>query len=186
VTDADRHGTSWKGLAIRGAHLLSGFVYAGLTLSAIGIVLGTSGGGEDAAAQDWTAWLLSQPFGRWLVGLAGVVIAGTGLGFLLKAWRGDVTRHLACDARGVVFLIIGGFLGLAALHSSSSEAIGLGGALQTVAAQPHGWVLLALMAVGLFAFGVFGIVQALYRRIDAPDLDDAKAAAREGIGSLTG
>jgi hypothetical protein len=89
VTDADRHGTSWKGLAIRGAHLLSGFVYAGLTLSAIGIVLGTSGGGgEDAAARDWTAWLLSQPFGRWLVGLAGVVIAGTGLGFLLKAWRG--------------------------------------------------------------------------------------------------
>ena len=129
------------------------------------------------------------------------MIAGTGLGFLLKAWRGDVTRQLACNAqtarwavpagrlgyaaRGVVFLIIGGFLGLATLHSSSSEAIGLGGALQTVAAQPHGWVLLALMAVGLFAFGVFGIVQAFYRRIDAPDLDDAKAAAREGIGSLT-
>ena len=203
LTDVDRLGTAWKGLAVRGAHLLSGVVYAGLALSAFGIALGTSGGGsEDAAARDWTAWLLSQPFGQWLVGLAGLVIAGTGLGFLLKAWRGDVTRHLACNARtarwavpagrlgyaarGVVFLIIGGFLGLAALHSSSSEAIGLGGALQAVAAQPYGWALLALMAVGLFAFGVFGIVQALYRRIDAPDLEDAKAVAREGIGTLTG
>lgn len=203
VTDADRHGTSWKGLAVRGAHLLSGIIYGGLALSAFGIAFGTArGGSEDAAARDWTAWLLSQPFGQWLVGLAGVAVAGAGLGFLLKAWRGDVTRHLACNeqtarwavpagrlgyaARGVVFLIIGGFLGLAALHSNSSEAMGLGGALQTLAAQPYGSALLALAAVGLLAFGVFGIVQALYRRIDAPDLDDAKQAARDGIGSLSG
>lgn len=203
ATDADRHGTSWKGLATRGAHLLSGFIYAGLAVSAFGIVLGTSaGGGEDAAARDWTAWLLAQPFGRWLVALAGLVVAGTGVGFLLKGWRGDVTRHLACGAqtarwavplgrlgfgaRGVVFLIIGGFLVLAAIRSSSAQVKGLGGALQTLAAQPHGSALLALVAVGLFAFGVFGVVQALYRRIDAPDLDDAKAAARGGIGSITG
>ncbi|HEX2553299.1 MAG TPA: DUF1206 domain-containing protein [Microvirga sp.] len=202
LTDADRHGTSWKGLAVRGAHLLSGAIYAALSLSAVGIAFGASGGGEDATARDWTAWLLAQPFGQWLVGLAGLAIGGTGLGFLLKAWRGDVTRHLACDAatarwavllgrlgyaaRGVVFLIIGGFVVLAALHSSSSEVMGLGGALQTVAAQTYGSTLLALVAIGLFAFGVFGIVQALYRRIDAPDFDDAKAAARDGIGSLTG
>ncbi len=203
VTDADRLGTSWKGLATRAAHLLSGFIYAGLAFSAFGIAIGSSGGGsEDAAARDWTAWLLSQPFGQWLVGLAGLAVAGAGVAFLLKGWRGDVTRHLACDAqtarwavplgrlgfgaRGVVFLIIGGFLGLAAVRSSSAQVKGLGGALQTLAEQPHGSALLALVAAGLFAFGVFGIVQALYRRIDAPDLDDAKAAAREGIGSLTG
>ena len=33
----------------------------------------------------------------------------------------------------------------------------------------------------LLAFGLFGLVQARYRHIDAPDLDDAKAAvARMG------
>jgi H+/Cl- antiporter ClcA len=84
-------------------------------------------------------------------------------------------------ARGVVFLLIGGFLGLAALHASSSEVHGLGGALQALQRQPYGWVLLALTALGLFAFGLFGLVQARYRHIDAPDLDDAKAAvARVG------
>ena len=81
----------------------------------------------------------------------------------------------------MVFLLIGGFLGLAALHASSSEAHGLGGALQALQQQPYGWVLLALTALGLLAFGLFGLVQARYRHIDAPDLDDAKAAvARMG------
>jgi hypothetical protein len=79
-------------------------------------------------------------------------------------------------ARGVVFLLIGGFLILAAVHSSSSDVHGLGGALQALEQQPYGWVLLSLTALGLFAFGVFGLIQARYRHIDAPDLDDAKAA----------
>jgi hypothetical protein len=79
-------------------------------------------------------------------------------------------------ARGVVFLLIGGFLVLAALQSSSSEVRGLGGALEALQQQPYGWVLLALTAIGLFAFGLFGLVQARYRHIDAPDLGDAKAA----------
>jgi H+/Cl- antiporter ClcA len=79
-------------------------------------------------------------------------------------------------ARGVVFLIIGGFLGLAALRASSSQVHGLGGALEALQQQPYGWVLLGLTALGLFAFGLFGLVQARYRHIDAPDLDDVKAA----------
>ncbi len=203
VTDADREGSSWKGYAIRGAHLLSGLIYGGLAVSAFGIVLGSAGGGnEDAAARDWTAWLLSQPFGQWLTAVGGIAIAGAGLGFIWLAWTGQVMKHLVCDAqtarwavvlgrlgfaaRGVVFVMIGGFLVLAAIRSNSAQVKGLGGSLETLEQQPYGWILLALVAAGLLAFGVFGIVQALYRRIDAPDLDDAKAVAREGISTLTG
>ncbi len=198
LTDADMRGSDMKGWGVRGAHLVGGFIYAGLALSALNLALGRgSGGSEDRAAQDWTAWLMSQPFGQWLVGLVGLAIAGTGLAFLVKAWRGNVAERLSLPAdkrawictlgragfaaRGVVFLLIGGFLGLAALHASSSEAHGLGGALQALQQQPYGWVLLALTALGLLAFGLFGLVQARYRHIDAPDLDDAKAAvARMG------
>lgn len=198
LTDADRLGSEAKGLAVRAAHLISGFIYAGLAVSALSLALGwgTGGGqGEDKAAQDWTAWLLSQPFGQWLVGFIGVAVAGAGIGFGWKAWRGDVAAHLALPAdkrqwilslgrmgfaaRGVVFVMLGGFLILAALYSSSSEARGLGGALQTLQRQSYGWVLLSLTAIGLFAFGIFGLVQARYRHIDAPDLDDAKAAAAQ-------
>ena len=81
----------------------------------------------------------------------------------------------------LVFVLIGGFLILAAWHGNSAEAHGLGGALQALQQQPYGQVLLALTALGLFAFGLFGLVQARYRHIDAPNLDDAKAAmARVG------
>lgn len=198
LTDADKRGSDMKGWGVRGAHLVGGFIYAGLALSALNLALGRgSGGSEDRAAQDWTAWLMSQPFGQWLVGLVGLAVAGAGLAFLVKAWRGNVAERLLLPAdkrtwictlgragfaaRGVVFLLIGGFLGLAALHASSSEAHGLGGALQALQQQPYGWVLLALTALGLLAFGLFGLVQARYRHIDAPDLDDAKAAvARVG------
>ncbi len=199
LTDADNRGSDMKGWAIRGAHLVSGIIYAGLALFALNLALGRSsgGGGEDQAAQDWTAWLMSQPFGQWLVGLVGLAVFGTGLGFIAKAWRGRVADRLSLPAgrrdwictlgrmgfaaRGIVFLMIGGFLGLAALNASSSQVRGLGGALESLQQQPYGWVLLAVTALGLFAFGLFGLVQARYRHIDAPDLDDAKAAvARVG------
>ncbi|HZW46405.1 MAG TPA: DUF1206 domain-containing protein, partial [Microvirga sp.] len=196
LTDADGCGSDMKGWTIRGAHLISGIIYAGLAVSALSLALGKgSGGGEDQIARDWTAWLMSKPFGLWLVGLIGLAVAATGLGFAWKAWRGDVAAHLALPpdnrdwivslgrmgfaARGIVFVIIGGFLILAALRSSSAEVHGLGGALKALQQQPYGWVLLALTAIGLFAFGLYGLVQARYRHIDAPDLDDAKAAVAQ-------
>ncbi|MGP9819697.1 DUF1206 domain-containing protein [Salinarimonas sp. NSM] len=208
VSDADRRGTSGKGLAIRGAHVISGIVYLSLAVYAAGLAFGwaTGGGGSgDGGAQSWSAWLLAQPFGRWLLGLVGLAVAGVGVAFLGRAWKGDVTKHLhyapeqrgwvvplgraGFAARGVVFLIIGGFLVVAAWQAQSSEARGLGGALRTLQEQPYGWVLLGLVAAGLFAFGVFGLVQAVYRRIDAPDMDDAagdaKRAAQRGARKVS-
>lgn len=198
LTDADRHGADAKGLAIRGAHLIGGGIYAGLAVSALGLALGWgSGGGDDQAAQDWTAWLLVQPFGRWLVGFIGLVIVGVGAVFGGKAWRGDVAAHLSLPpdtrqwvvplgrlgfaARGLVFAMIGGFLILAAYHSASSQVHGLGGALQALQKQPYGAALLGLAAIGLFAFGVFGVVQARYRHIDAPDMGDATEAVASAM-----
>jgi hypothetical protein len=156
----------------------------------MGLALGwRSGRGDDYAAQDWTAWLLAQPFGRWALGAIGLAVAGIGLRFLHCAWKGTVAGQLSCSSRtsrwvvplgrfgfggrGIVFLLIGGFLVLAAYHGNSSEARGLGGALRSLQEQPYGWVLLAVTAGGLAAFGLFGLVQAVYRRIDAPTLEEA-------------
>ncbi|MBY0295277.1 MAG: DUF1206 domain-containing protein [Methylobacterium sp.] len=199
VTDADRRGRSAKGLAVRAGHLVSGGLYGSLAVSVAATALGRRGGGaEDQAARDWTAWLLQQPLGAWLVGGVGAVVIAAGGAFLLKAWRGDVTRFLALPvdarpwatragrfgyaARGIVFWLIGGFLIVAAIESRSSAVQGLGGALRTLRDQPYGAALLGLTAAGLAAFGAFGLVQARYRRIDPPDLDPAAAARRVGLG----
>ena len=71
-------------------------------------------------------------------------------------------------ARGIVFLIIGGFLGIAAWQSDPSEVRGLGGALLALQQQPFGRELFGLVALGLAAFGTFEFAEARYRRIDAP------------------
>ncbi|KQT78422.1 DUF1206 domain-containing protein [Methylobacterium sp. Leaf466] len=203
ATDADRHGRSGKGLAVRAAHVVSGLTNAALALSAGQLALGLALSSRDnEAAQDWTAWLLGQPFGQWLTGIVGLVVIGIGLGFLRKGWSGDVVKHLALPAgagswavplgrlgfaaRGVVFALIGGFLVLAAVHSRSSEVKGLGESLVFLRSQPFGWVLLGLTAAGLFAFGLFSFVQARYRRIDAPDMADGKAALKNAASSLPG
>lgn len=202
LVDADHRGTSAKAFAIRGAYLVSSFASFGLAISAVNLAIGgaRSGGGDDQSAKDWTAWLLSQPFGQILVGLVGLAVIGAGFAFVVKGWRGNVTKHLSMTdavcrwaaplgrvgyvARGVVFFLIGGFLIAAAIHSSSSEAMGLGGALKTLEAQPYGWVLLGFTAFGLFAFGLFGVAQARYRRIDAPDAEHVRRTASQHMDAL--
>ena len=198
LSDADGHGTSWKGLALRAGHLISGLIYAGLAFFALSLAMGwgTGSGSEDQSARDWTAWLMQQPFGRWIVGVIGVAIAGAGAAFIWKGWKGDVAELLELTSerrrwavplgrgamlRGVVFVIIGAFVVIAAVQAQSSEVRGLGGALQTLQQQSFGWILLAVTAIGLVAFGVFGFVRALYRRIRAPDF----GAVAPGVAGIT-
>lgn len=201
VTDADRRGTSAKALAVRGGHLVSAAVYGGLAATAATLAFGigrASAGGD--GVRDGTAWLLSQPFGPWLVGLVGLGVVGAGIGYGVKAWKGNVADRLSLPsgagawicpmgrfgfaARALVFLLIGGFILMAAWTQASAEAKGLSGAFATLRAQSYGWALLAVVAAGHFAFGAFGLVQARYRRIDAPDLDDATGAVGKTMRSL--
>jgi hypothetical protein len=184
--DTDNHGTDAKGLAIRGGLLVSAVTHVLLAFFALSLIFGwgTGGGSGDGGTQDWTAWLLQQPFGRWLVALVGAAVIGAGLAHMVKGWQARFEKYLVMDratlekaspvcrfgliARGVVFLIIGGFLLVAAWRFSSGDAVGLQGALQTLQQQPYGWILLAVVALGLFAFGVYSLIEARYRRIDAP------------------
>jgi hypothetical protein len=66
-------------------------------------------------------------------------------------------------ARGVVGLLVGGFLIKAALDYDPQQANGVDGALKELAQTSYGPALLILVAIGLFAFGVFRIVDATYR-----------------------
>jgi len=70
-------------------------------------------------------------------------------------------------ARGLVFALVGCFLVAAAWRSDPHRARGLGGALRAIEAQPAGDWLLALVAVGLAAYGLFQLLEARYRPIRA-------------------
>lgn len=194
IFDPDREGAGWKALARRAGFFIGAIVYLGLAGTALKLAFGSgpASNSGDRAAQDWTAWLLAEPLGRWMTGAVGIAIICAGITFVAKAWLGHIGRHLKLTesergwvgllgraghaASGVVFVLVGTFLLLAAIHYNPGQARGLGGALRALEAERYGPALLALVAAGLFAFGVYGIVQGIYRRIRPPDIDEAKSA----------
>ena len=186
LLDVDDHGTGLKGVAIRSGLAVSAITHVALAFFAASLAMGwgTGGGSGNGSSQEWTAWLLGQPLGPWLVAAVGLVIAAVGVAHIVKAWRADFLRRFDMDsrerefispisrfglaARGVVFLLIGGFLITAAVQHDPSEARGLSGALQALQQQPFGWFLLAVLAVGLVAFGAYSLIESVYRRVVVP------------------
>jgi hypothetical protein len=79
-------------------------------------------------------------------------------------WAVRIGR-LGFAARGVVFGIIGLCLLQAARQMEPQQAHGTGGVLALLADSPFGPWLLAVVALGLIAYGVHMLVEARYRRM---------------------
>jgi hypothetical protein len=182
--DPERKGSDARGLLTRLGCAVSGVAYAALAVLAARMALGAGGRGSQEAEQEWTALVLAQPFGPWLVGSMGCIIIGVGLAHFYRAYTAQFMKEYATGemsgrqqrwarwlgqwglaARGVTFGIMGGFLLYAGVSADPSEARGLGGALVVVAQQPYGPWLLGVVALGLVAYGLFCLSQALYRRV---------------------
>jgi len=69
--------------------------------------------------------------------------------------------RLGYAAKGVVYIIIGFLAGKLAL-GQGGQATDQRGALRTISEQPLGKFLLIIIAIGLLAFGLWSLVQAIY------------------------
>lgn len=185
--DPDNDGADAKGIAKRTGYAVSGVIYLGLAIWAAGIVLGgSSEGGGESSGDAWTATLMAQPFGAWLVGLVGAVIVAVGLYHFYKVYRASFMRRyergamtssqrmwarrlgqFGLSARGLTFCIIGGFLIQAAAQTDPSESGGLPEALQTLEQQPYGPWLLGIVALGFVAYGAYSISRARFSTFSA-------------------
>jgi hypothetical protein len=187
LTDSEHRGDDLKGIAVRVGSVARGILYTAIAIEVIRVVVrGSSGGeGSDANAKHWTARLIDEPFGRTLVAIAGLAIVISAAYQLYKALAAKLSDRLhlgSIDAsvrrkvvaisrigiasRGVVFFIIGGSLVVAALHYNPGEARGTAGALRQLA-RPFGGALLVGVGLGLAAYGVYALVNARYRSIQA-------------------
>jgi hypothetical protein len=171
LLDADGRGTDAKALVRRAADLFVAGIYVSLAVLAARFAFGEGGTGGGNGHERWTALLLEQPFGQWLAGAVGLVIVGVGVFRLWKAFAGDFgelqSKWLRCfarygnAARGVIFLVIGGFMLVAAIYRTPGEARGLEGALRFLSDQPAGAVLVLVAGIGLALYGVNAIAEAL-------------------------
>ncbi len=186
VFDTEGKGGKAKGILARLGYAGVAVSYGALAFAAFQMIIGsgTAGKSSDTTAQDWTALLLNQPFGVALVVVAGVVALGVAFALFQKAYKATF-RHklrLTCvrtqvrqtinvigrfgyAAIGVVAVVIGVFLIVAAFQHNPGEAKGLGGALVSLLHQPFGPLLLGLVAIGLLSYGCYSFVEARYRRL---------------------
>lgn len=163
---------------------VTGVIYAFLAVEAARLAIsggpGSGSGGGDSASH-WSAEVMSQPFGQWLLAAAGLAIGIYGLHQLVNAWRVDLDDQLALGrlsatartwtvragrfglaARGVVFTIIGYYVVRAAVDADPSEARGLDTVLDSMRDTP--W-LLGIIALGLLAYGLYNLIRARHRVI---------------------
>jgi hypothetical protein len=154
------------------------YVFLGITA----IRFATGGGKSSSGQQESTvAGVFSWPAGRFLVGIAALVVIGVGVYHVRKG----LTKHFLKEidtaqaspgqqrvierlgqvgypAKGVALVLVGGLIGWAAISFDPKKASGLDGAMRTLLDAPFGKVLLTLVALGIAAFGVFCFFRARF------------------------
>jgi hypothetical protein len=186
IFDTEGYGKDAKGIISRLGYAATGVGYAGVGVGAYHLATGTGSAGKSltATTQDGTALLLQHSYGVAVVVIIGLIVIGIAIFLFIKAYQGKFRRHLNLTtvnfrlrnflvglgrfgyaAMGVVYGIIGIFLIVAALQHNPGKAKGLDTALLELARQPFGMFLLAIVALGFIAYGVYSFVEARYRRV---------------------
>lgn len=122
-----------------------------------------------------------MPFGKWIVGLIGAIVLGTGIFQVYLGLRSNFDKQFqpyaltskqvkivktvgrfGTIARAIVFFLIGLFLLFATYSANSAEVKGIDGALLILLQQPYGSWLLGIVALGLIAFGCYSLLSAFW------------------------
>lgn len=140
-----------------------------------------SGHGSSSKSQttDFTASLMKQPAGQWLVAAVGLAVVGVGVYHVVKGWKKkflqDLQDHpgrwatragrVGYIAKGIALAIVGFLFVAAGVHKQAKEASGLDGALKSLRDQAFGPALLVAMAVGFAAFGLYSFSRARHAKV---------------------
>ncbi len=155
-------------------------VYGFLAFTALTFAVG-SGSSSSNEQQQTTSGVFGLPGGRFLVGIAALVVIGVGIYQAVKGVTTSFMEQIDTSsasrtqvrviqrlgqvgylAKGAAFVVVGGLLGYAAITFDPEKSTGLDGAMHTILQAPFGQWLLSLVAVGIAAFGVFCFFRARY------------------------
>ena len=184
IVDPDGRGMGAKAVALRAGAAGRGLLHGVLAITALRLAYGDRSASNQDQAQEWTAVAFGLPGGELLVWIAAASVVGYGLYQLYRSYASKLGRQLDLSrlrdptrvwvvwvsrfgiaARGVVFCLIGFFLGRAAAQHDAGEVGGIRESLGAVANIGR-WPFV-VVALGLVAYGVYELVNARYRRIRA-------------------
>jgi hypothetical protein len=131
-----------------------------------------------------SAGIMAHSGGRWLVGIIGLVVVAVGVGIFVYGFTKKFLKHLNTQqmsatvrtsttrlgmagylAKGTAYGIAGLLVLVAAATYDPDKARGLDAALKALAGHAYGVWLLALIALGIAAFGIYCFAQAKYRKV---------------------
>ncbi|MDT0276604.1 DUF1206 domain-containing protein [Blastococcus goldschmidtiae] len=163
-----------------GKAVAKAIIYGALAVLAFRVVT-SSGSSGSSSTQGTVNGVFGWPAGRWLVGLAGLVVVGVGVYHVYKGVSKRflkeidlseaphsavrlVTRlgQVGYPAKGIALGVVGGMLVWAAVTFDPAKAAGLDGALRLIVQAPFGQILLTLVGLGIAAFGAYLFVRARY------------------------
>jgi hypothetical protein len=172
-----------KGAGPRLKSLGRAVIYASFAFTTFSVI---QGGRQSQSGQesDWTAQAMHHSWGRWAVGIIGVIVVIAGAVLVVEGVQRKFVKYLRTAemsaktrrnvvrlgrvgtvARGLVFALAGVLVIDAAVTYQPSKAGGLGRALSTLRDQPFGKVALIIAALGLIIFGVYGLCEARWRKV---------------------
>ena len=195
--DLEDRGNGAMGIFARAAQAVTGLIHGALGLSVIGLAQGQASG--QGGAENWTARLMSLPYGPSLVAVMGAAVIGAGIYYVQKGLRAkyrediritpvtrklDPAMRLGFVAQGVIVGTIGFFVLYAGLMSDPDQAGGVGQALGHIRAMSYGAFLFAAIAVGLLCFALENGIEAVYRivpRHAGPNVRSLAASAKAKV-----
>ncbi len=180
--------TDAEGVATRAGYGVSAIMYTTFGVTALALARSRAAKvNGNKTVTDMTSRVMQHTAGRWVIGIAGVVVIGAGLYRFAKGLKSDVTddvdmtnmsaerrrwtRRLGAIGemgRGIAMGLIGFFLVRSAVSFKATEATGLDGALRRLALESWGIVVVAVVGLGLIAYGIFCVATVTRRRLQAP------------------
>jgi hypothetical protein len=175
--DGDGTGPRLKSLA-------RAVIYAFFAFLSFEVIAGRAKSSQTQRQQDITARVMHYTGGRWLVGIVGLIVVICGLVLVTEGVRRKFMKYLRTAqmsrrtrrvveilgvtgtiARGLVFALAGVLVVEAAVTHDAGKSGGIDKALLTLRNEPLGQFLLALAALGLVIFGIYGLCEARWRKV---------------------
>ncbi len=182
-------GSSRKALLKRAVAGLLGSIYLYLAYKAARLLLADQA--ASATTEQSADTLLDLPGGHVVLFLVALLLAVAAVYQFVVAAKCSFLRRLdsraktpvvewlgrlGYAARGVIFLIIALLIGRAAIDGRSNEVAGMEQALDFLSGST-----LYAVTLGLLLFGAFSIVEAAFRRIHAPPVDELKQLGEQVV-----
>lgn len=208
IADLEEKGRSLAGLLQRARLIGSAGLQIGLCVLSGAILAGHSPVSSERIARASASRLVAFPLGWTLLFAAGAACAGVGVFYFYRAFTGKFHAWFRCEemhprgmlfcfalgrlgyaARGAIACSIGYFLAVAGYYARPEQVTGLAGALDALFQQPLGHGVVALIAAGLVAHGLFALASARFGAIPKKRVEKVvqKTAERlemeEGISS---